>query len=214
MTFHHVSNEIVKKEQLTDYLQAWMLLKGLSCKMCDVILDEKNVNSENPDEMEYEQVYDFVKVRELKALNKHKFHDKKVDKNVKSTEQDSEKEVARQCSVFIQSEEEYSKIPKHHEKEVKSHADEEFSKPKNDVAQMIKQMKDLCLSQTKMLCQMNRQNESDNYTVTGARKGYVQIQSDQCCFCGIKGHQQINCDHLKQSLDQIFCHINDEKKIC
>ena len=124
--------------------------------MCNIILDKENVNSENLNEMEYEQVYDFVKARELKALNKYKFHNKKVDKNVKSTEQDSKKEVTRQHSVFIQSEEEYLKISKHCEKEVKNHADEKFSKPKNDVAQMIEQMKDLCLSQMKMLCQMNR----------------------------------------------------------
>ena len=95
MIFHCMSNEIVKKEQLTDYLWAWMLLKDLSCKMCDAILDKENVDSENSDEMEYGWVYDFVKVRELKALNKYKFHDEKVDKNVKSTEQDSEKEVVR-----------------------------------------------------------------------------------------------------------------------
>ena len=141
--------------------------------MCDVILDEENVNSENPDEMKYGWVYDFVEARELKALNKYKFHDEKVDKNAKSTGQDSEKEVVRQCSAFIQSEEEYPKASKHHEKEVKTHADEKFSKPKNDVAQMIKQMKDLCLSQMKMLCWMDSQNESDNYTATGARKRYV-----------------------------------------
>ena len=156
MTFHRVSNEIVKKEQLTDYLQAQMLLKNLSHKMCDAILDKENVDSENSDEMEYEQVYDFVKARELKALNKYKFHDEKVDKNVKPTKQDPEKEVARQCSVFIQSEEEYPKAPKHHGKEVKTHADGEFSKPKNDVTQMIKQMEDLCLSQMEMLHQMDR----------------------------------------------------------
>ena len=101
MTFHCMFNEIIKKEQLTDYLWAWMLLKDLSCKVCNAILNKENVNSENSDEMEYEQVYGFVKVRKLKALNKYKFHDEKVDKNVKSTEQDSEKEVARQCSVFI-----------------------------------------------------------------------------------------------------------------
>lgn len=182
--------------------------------MCNAILDEENVDSENPDEMEYGWVYDFVKARELKALNKYKFHDEKVDKNAKSTGQDSEKEVVRQCSAFIQSEEEYPKASKHHEKEVKSHADGKFSKLKNDVIQIIKQMKDLCLSQMKMLCWMDRWNESGNYTATGVRKRYVQIQSDQCHFCGIKGHQQIDCDHLKQSLDQIFCHINDEEKIC
>ena len=93
-----------------------------------------------------------MEVREHKALNKYKFHDEKVDKNVKSTEQDPEKEMTRQHSVFIQSEEEYLKAPKHHRKEVKTHADGELSKPKDDVIQMIKQMKDLCLSQIKMLC--------------------------------------------------------------
>ena len=152
MTFHRVSNEIVKKGQLTDYLQAWMLLKDLSCKMCDAILNKENVNSENSDEMEYGQVYDFVEARELKALNKYKFHGEEVDKNVKPTGQDPEEEVTRQCSVFIQSEEEYPKAPKHCGKEVKSHADEELSKPKNDVTQMIEQMKGLHLSQMKMLC--------------------------------------------------------------
>ena len=122
MIFHCMFNEIVKKGQLTDYLQAWMLLKDLSHKVCDAILDEENVNPENPDEMEYEQVYDFVEARELKALNKYKFHGEKVDKNVKPTEQDPEKEVTRQHSVFIQSEEEYPKAPKYRGKEVKRHA--------------------------------------------------------------------------------------------
>lgn len=39
-----------------------MLLKDLSHKVCNAVLDEENVDLKNPNEMEYEQIYDFVKV--------------------------------------------------------------------------------------------------------------------------------------------------------